>query len=136
METINKLRVRKEKTCSKQYYCRIRSTKAAAHELYAVSNRVVNKSVKTDKVNYICSMAKEAEDAVARGNMKQLYDTTRKLAGKFKTSREGYTRQDNNLVFLTSEEDQIGRRAVKSTKHQVTHQPDIPMAAEVLEVND
>ena len=83
VETINKLQVRKEKKAVLKH-SRTRSTKTAAHEQYTVTNRAVKKSVKTDKVNFIESLAKEAEDAAARGNMKQLYDTTRKRAGKFK----------------------------------------------------
>ena len=83
VETINKLQVRKEKKAVLNN-SRTRSTKAAAHEQYTVANRAVTKSVKTDKVNFIDSLAKEADDGAARGNMKQLYDTTRKLAGKFK----------------------------------------------------
>ena len=83
VETINKLQVRKEKKAVLNN-SRTRSTKAAAHEQYTVANRAVKKRVKTENVNFIDSLAKEAEDAAARGNMKQLYDTTRKLAGKFK----------------------------------------------------
>ena len=82
METINKLQVRKEMK-SVLNNSRTRSTKAAAHEQYTVANRAVKRCVKTDKVNFIDSLAKEAEDAAARGNTKQLYDTTKKLAGKF-----------------------------------------------------
>jgi hypothetical protein len=35
-----------------------------------------------DKRNYIYGLAKEAEQAADSGNMRQMYDTTRKLAGK------------------------------------------------------
>ena len=93
VETINKLQLRKEKKAVLNN-SRTRSTKAAAHEQYTVANKAVKKSVKTDKINFIDSLAKESEDAAARGNMKQLYDTTRKLAGKFKTSREAYKRKE------------------------------------------
>ena len=110
METINKWQVRKEKkavlnnsrTRSTKAAAhehkwqarkekkavlnnsRTRSTKAAAHEQYTAANRAVKKSVKTDKVNFIDSLAKEVEDAAAGGNMKQLYGTARKPAGNFK----------------------------------------------------
>ena len=103
METINKLQVRKEKKAVLNN-SRTRSTKAAAHEQYTVANRTVKKSVKTDKVNFIDSLAKEAaEDAAAGGNMKQLYDTTRKLAGKFKQAESSI--KDKNGVILTSDGD-------------------------------
>ena len=40
--------------------------------------------------NCINSLAKEAEEAAYSGNMKQLYDTTRKLSGKYgKTGKTG-----------------------------------------------
>ena len=106
VETINELQVRKEKKAVPNN-SRNRSTKVAAHEQYTVANSAVKKSVKTDKVKFIDSLAKEADDAAARGNMKQLYDTTRKLAGKFKHADRPI--KDKNGVILTSEEDQMGR---------------------------
>ena len=116
---------------------RTRSTKAAAHEQYTVANRAVKKSVKTDNVNFIDSLAKDAEDAAARGNMKQLYDTTRKLAGKFKQAERPI--KDNNGVILTSEEDQMGRWRDHFeellNRPAPSNPPDIPLASEVLEVN-
>ena len=136
VETINKLQVRKEKKAVLNN-SRTRSTKAAAHEQYTVANRAVKKSVKTDKVNFIDSLAKEAEDAAARGNMKQLYDTTRKLAGKFKQAERPI--KDKNGVILTSEEDQMGRWRDHFeellNRPAPSNPPDIPLASEVLEVN-
>ena len=46
----------------------------------------MRKSVKTDKQDFVEGLAEEAERAAASRNMKQLYDTTKKLAGKFKKS--------------------------------------------------
>ena len=66
----------------------------------------MKKSVKTNKVNFIGSLAKEAEDAAARANMRKLYDTTRKLAGKFKQAERPMN--DKMGVILTSEEYQMG----------------------------
>ena len=136
VETINKLQVRKEKKAVLNN-SRTRSTKAAAHEQYTVANRAVKKSVKTDNVNFIDSLAKEAEDAAARGNMKQLYDTTRKLAGKFKQAERPI--KDKNGVILTSEEDQMGRWRDHFeellNRPAPSNPPDIPLPSEVLEVN-
>ena len=136
VETINKLQVRKEKKAVLNN-SRTRSTKAAAHERYTVANGAVKKSVKTDKVNFIDSLSKEAEDAAARGNMKQLYDTTRKLAGKFKQAERPI--KDKNGVILTSEEDQKGRWRDHFeelfNRPAPSNPPDIPLASEVLEVN-
>ena len=57
---------------------RTRAAKAAAQEENTEANRAVKNSVKTDKANFIEDLAKEAEEASAHGNMKQLYDITRK----------------------------------------------------------
>ena len=136
VETINKLQVRKEKKAVLNN-SRTRSTKAAANEQYTVANRAVKKIVKTDKVNFIDSLAKEAEDAAARGNVKQLYDTTRKLAGKFRQAERPI--KDKNGVILTSEEDQMGRWRAHFeellNRPAPCNPPDITLASEVLEVN-
>ena len=93
----------------------------------------MKKSVKTDRVNFIDSLAKEAEDAAARGNMKQLYDTTRKLAGKFKQAERHI--KDKNGVILTSE-DQMGRWRDHFeellNRPAPSNPPDIPLASDVL----
>ena len=97
----------------------------------------MKKSIKTKKVNFIDSLAKEAEDAAARGNMKQLYDTTRKLAGKFKQAERPI--KDNNGVILTSEEDQLGRWRDHFedllNRPAPSNPPDSTRASEVLDVN-
>ena len=62
---------------------RTRAEKARAQKEHADANKEVKRNIKTDKKNYINSLAKEAEEAAYGGNMKQLYDTTRKLSGKY-----------------------------------------------------
>ena len=52
-----------------------------------------------DKQNYINGMAKEAEQAADNGNMRQLYDPTRKLAGKYsKPERRVKDKQGRNIT--------------------------------------
>ena len=52
-----------------------------------------------DKRNYINGLAKEAEQAADSGNMRQLYDTTRKLAGKYsKPERPVKDKQGRNIT--------------------------------------
>ena len=69
--------------------------------------------------------------------MKQLYDTTSKLAGKFKQAERLI--KDNNGVILTSEEDQMGRWRDHFeelfNRPAPSNPPDIPRALEVLDVN-
>ena len=92
-------------------------------------------SVKTNIVIY--NLAKEVEDAAARGNMKQLYDTTRKLAGKLKQAERHAT--DKDVVILSREEDQMGRWRDHFeellNRPAPSNPPDITMASDILEVN-
>ncbi|CAH2274308.1 Hypothetical predicted protein [Pelobates cultripes] len=50
---------------------------------YAEARRVVKKSIMKDKKYYKDGLAAEAEQAAHNSNMKQLYDTTKKLSGKY-----------------------------------------------------
>ena len=59
---------------------------------YAEAIRAVKKNIKTDKGNFIDSLARGAEDAAIHGNMKQLYDT-RNLAGKYRQTGLSKTRK-------------------------------------------
>lgn len=51
---------------------RTRGTKAKAQKEYIAINREVMKSTKRNKRKYIDNLAKEAEEAAAKGNMKIL----------------------------------------------------------------
>ena len=62
---------------------RTRAETAKAQEEYKQANKIVKKSIKADKKNYIDALATEAEEAARNGNMKDLYNITRKLSGKF-----------------------------------------------------
>ena len=62
---------------------RTRASKAAAQADYTEAHKEVKRSVKKDKRDYIDSLAQEADEAAYHGNMKDLYITTKKLAGKY-----------------------------------------------------
>ena len=135
-ETVNKVQVRKEKKGAVNN-SRTRAAKAAAQEEYTEANRAVKNSVKTDKANFIEDLAKEAEDASAQGNMKQLYDVTRKLAGKYKNTDRPI--KDKNGNVLTSDEDQLKRWREHFeellNRPPPQNPPDIAPAEEVLQIN-
>ena len=61
-----------------------RARKSRAQKAYIAASKEVKKSVRKGKRNYIEGLAKEAEEAASSGNMKQLYDTTKRLCGKFR----------------------------------------------------
>ena len=100
------MQVRKERkgAVSKR---RTSAAKAAAQEENTEANRPVKSSVNTDTANFFEDLAKEAVDASAQGNMKQLYDITRKLAGKYKHT--DIPIKDKNGNVITSDEEQLKR---------------------------
>lgn len=81
-ETYKKIQDRKNKKAVFNT-SRTTATKAKAQEEYSEANREVKNSVSRDKREYLEGHAKQAEEAAASRNMKQLYDTMNKLAGKF-----------------------------------------------------
>ena len=135
-DTVTKVQVRKENKGAINN-SRTRAATATAQEEYTEANRAVKNSVKTDKANFIEDLAKEAEDASAQGNMKQLYDITRKLAGKYK--RTDRPIKDKNGNVLTSDEDQLKRwreHFEELLKRPPPQNPrDITPAEEVLQIN-
>ena len=62
METIGKIQIRKDKKGAFNS-SRTRAAKVAAQKEHTVANRVVRKSVKTDKRDFVEVLAEEAERA-------------------------------------------------------------------------
>ncbi|VDO60062.1 unnamed protein product [Schistosoma curassoni] len=62
---------------------RTRAEKVQAKAEYIEANKQVKMSIRADKKKYVEELAMKAEKAAREGNMKQLYDTTKKLAGKY-----------------------------------------------------
>jgi hypothetical protein len=67
----------------------------------------VNRSIRKDKRNWINEQAKLAEEAERRGDIKELYNITRKLSQrKFKMNRPTKTKSG---MLLTTQEEQMKR---------------------------
>ncbi|VDP00841.1 unnamed protein product, partial [Schistosoma margrebowiei] len=82
IETLNRIKERKNtKTAIKNSQTRAEKVQIQAE--YIEANKQVKKSIRTDKKKYVQELSTTAEKAAREGNMKQLYDTTRKLAGKY-----------------------------------------------------
>ena len=78
---------------------RKRASKAKAQAEYTEGHKEVKRSVKKDKRDYIDSLAQEAEEAAYHGNMKDLYLTTKKLAGKYnRPERPVKDKQGQNIA--------------------------------------
>ena len=84
-----------------------RAAKTAAQEIYTEACRVVKRSVKEDKRNYVDGLAQEAQDAAEKGNLREVYCITKKLSGKFQSSNKPI--RDKNGTLLTGQEEQKSR---------------------------
>lgn len=106
--TLHKIQLRKQKKETLNI-CRTRAQKAAAQREYTESHKEVKRSVKRDKTIYYEEMADKAEQAAYHGNLKELYDTTRKLSGKY--SRPERPVKDKLGHTLSDKEAQMERWA-------------------------
>merc|ERR1711874_757002 len=77
-ESIEKIQQRKEKK-TKLNTSKTRLAKRNAQEEYAQANKEVKQSLKADKHKFIEEIAEMAEQAAASGNLKGIYDATKKL---------------------------------------------------------
>nr|KAG5700386.1 hypothetical protein BaRGS_029638 [Batillaria attramentaria] len=135
-ECSNKLEVRKKKKTALNT-SRTRRAKAKAQEEYTAADREVKRSTRKDKRDYIDNLANQAEEAAGQGNLKDLYQVTKKLAGKFQQTDKPV--KDKNGHPLTTTEEQLKRwaehfrellnRPIPETP------PDIPPAETELPIN-
>ncbi|KAK7103279.1 hypothetical protein V1264_018211 [Littorina saxatilis] len=107
-DTIQKIEDRKKKKKARNE-SRTRAGKAKAQEEYTAAEKEVKKGIKKDKKDYIDNLAKEAEEAAGQGNLKDLYMTTKKLAGKFQQTDKPV--RDKNGDPITTTDDQMKRWA-------------------------
>ena len=66
---------------------------------------MVKKSIRKDKRDYIDSLAKQAVETAGKGNMKELYMTTKKLSNNFQQAHKPIQYKNGNT--LTTTEDQL-----------------------------
>ncbi|VDP81663.1 unnamed protein product [Schistosoma curassoni] len=82
IETLDKIKERKnKKTAINNRRTRIEKVQAQAE--YIEANKQVKKSIRADKKKYEKELATTTEKAAREGNMKQLYDATKKLAERY-----------------------------------------------------
>ena len=86
---------------------RTRAEKALAQQQYSQAHKEVRRSVKQDKRKYTEELAWQAQEAASQRNIKDLYDTTKKLAGKYKQTCRPVRNKEGKI--LTKKEDQLKR---------------------------
>jgi hypothetical protein len=84
-----------------------RQQKISTQTQYAEINKTVKRSIRKDKRNWINEQAKLAEAAERRGDIKELYNITRKLSQRrFKVNGPIKTKSG---TLLTTQEEQMKR---------------------------
>ncbi|VDP61957.1 unnamed protein product [Schistosoma mattheei] len=81
-ETVDKIQERKNKKTAINN-SRTRTEKVQAQAEYTEANQQVKKSIRADKQKYVEDLTTTAKKAATEENMRQLYDTTKKLPGKY-----------------------------------------------------
>ncbi|VDP23869.1 unnamed protein product [Schistosoma margrebowiei] len=95
IETLDRIKERKNKKTAINN-SRTRAEKVQAQAGYIEANKQVKKSIGAYKKKYVKELATTAEKAAREGNMKQLYNTTKKLAGKYRETGQRQRRQANH----------------------------------------
>ncbi|XP_012943956.1 uncharacterized protein LOC106013270 [Aplysia californica] len=104
--TLRKIEDRKKKN-DQVNRSKTRAAKAKAQEEYTKAIKEVKVSVRQDKRNYVDDLAREAQEAAGAGNMRGLYETTKKLAGRYKNA--GVPVKDKEGRLFTNPDEQKER---------------------------
>ncbi|VDO62656.1 unnamed protein product [Schistosoma margrebowiei] len=107
VDTLDKIQERRNKNAAINT-SRTRAEKAKVQAEYTEVNRHVKTSIKTDKRKYVKDLAKTAEKAEIEGNMRQLYDTTKKLAGNYRKLERKVKSKEGKVI--NNIEEQRNRR--------------------------
>ena len=105
-ETLIKIETRR-KLKDKISSSRRRAAKREAQKQYNEANQEVRRAIKHDKREFIDNLAEETESAANQHRMRDLYELTRKLAGKKGPASKPIKDKHGNM--LTKQEDQLKR---------------------------
>ncbi|VDP31218.1 unnamed protein product [Schistosoma curassoni] len=97
VDTLNKIQERRN-TKAAINTSRTRAEKAKAQAEYTEINKQVKRSIRTDKRKYVEDLAMTAENAAREGNMEQLYDITRKLAGNYRKPERPVKSEQSEVI--------------------------------------
>ncbi|VDP70495.1 unnamed protein product [Schistosoma curassoni] len=120
VDTLDKIQERRNKK-TEINTSRTRAEKAKAQAEYTETNKQVKRSIRTDKRKYVEDLATTAEKAAREGNMRQLYDTTKKLSGN-RRKPERLVKSKEGKVITNIEEQR--NSPIEPTQHRSsTHGP-------------
>ncbi|VDP53672.1 unnamed protein product [Schistosoma margrebowiei] len=108
VDTLDKIQERRNKKAAINT-SRTRAEKAKAQAEYTEVNKQVKRSIRTDKRKYVEDLTKTAEKAAIEGNMRQLYDITKKLSGNRRKPERSVKSKEDEVI--TNIEEQQNRWA-------------------------
>ncbi|KAH9590690.1 hypothetical protein MS3_00003278 [Schistosoma haematobium] len=97
VDTLDKIQERRNKKAAINT-SRTRAEKAKVQAEYIEVNKKVKRSIRTDKRKYVEELATTAEKAAREGNMRQLYDTTKKLSGNRRKEERPVKRKEGEVI--------------------------------------
>ncbi|VDO55038.1 unnamed protein product [Schistosoma margrebowiei] len=103
VDTLDKIQERRNKKAAINT-SRTKAEKAKAQAEYTVVNKQVKKSIRTDKRKYVKDLATTAQKAAREGNMRQLYDTTKKLSGNRRNSEQPVINKEGEVITNIEEQ--------------------------------
>ncbi|VDP29890.1 unnamed protein product [Schistosoma margrebowiei] len=106
IETLDKIQERKNKK-TEINNSRTRTQKVMVQIKCTEANKQVKSSIRTDKRKYVKDQAMTVEKVATEGNMRQLYDTTKKLVGKYNKLERPV--KDNEGTPITEIQEQRNR---------------------------
>ena len=133
--TIKKIEQRKE-IKQRINQARTRAQKQRFQQQYSEKQKEVKKRCRQDKTDYIDNLAVSAEEAAVRGDMKTLYDLTKKLVGRKVETNKPVKGRDGRVLTKPDEQLERWKEHFSSLLNgaQVEDPPDIP-AGEELNIN-
>ncbi|VDP42339.1 unnamed protein product [Schistosoma margrebowiei] len=106
VDTLDKIQERRNKKAAINT-SQTRAEKAKAHAEYTEVNKQAKRNIRTDKRKYVEDLVKTAEKAAREGNMRQLYDTTKKLSGNHRKPER--TMKSKEAKVISNIEEQRNR---------------------------
>ncbi|VDP75273.1 unnamed protein product, partial [Schistosoma curassoni] len=104
VDTLDKIQERRNKKAAINT-SRTRAVKAKAQAEYTEVNKQVRRSIRTDKRKYVDDLATTAGKAARKGNMRELYDTTKELSGnRHKPERPVKSKEDEVITNIEEQQ--------------------------------
>ncbi|VDP63900.1 unnamed protein product [Schistosoma curassoni] len=103
VDTLDKIQERRNKKAAINT-SQTRAEKVKAQAEYTEVNKQVKRSIRTYKRKYVEDLTLTAEKAAREGNMRQLYDTSKKLAGNYRKPERPVKSKEGKVITYIEEQ--------------------------------